>query len=289
VIVRAKNSQATIERALSLLREQTVACELIVVDSGSTDGTLAIARRLADRVIEIAPEAFAFGRALNIGAEQASAHVHAAISSHSFVERRDWLERALALYEREDVAATNGIAVLPDGGQPARGTFYQDRDTVVREPLKWGFTNHASTWRARVWQEFHFDERLEASEDREWAKRVLDAGWVIAYDPALVVPMSHRWRAGPLSYYRRIKKETRSFASFEPPPPYGLRDCLREWWSDYPADRHSPFAHRFLNYYRFAELAGRYAGARAGARQLAGRDSTTSVKPNPAQGEPPKT
>jgi glycosyltransferase involved in cell wall biosynthesis len=58
VIVRARDEQASIERALVSVRRQTVVAELIVVDSGSVDGTIAIASSLADRVIEMAPERF---------------------------------------------------------------------------------------------------------------------------------------------------------------------------------------------------------------------------------------
>jgi rhamnosyltransferase len=264
VIVRARNEQRTIERTLSLLRAQTAGPEIIVVDSGSTDGTVEIARRRCDLLIEIPPESFTFGYALNMGARAASAPVHGAISAHCFPDRADWLERSLAHYEREDVAATNGIEALPDGG-PVHGPFYQDRKTAVEDPY-WGFSNHASTWRASVWERFPFDEAIEACEDKEWARRVLGAGFVIAYDPALTVPLAHRWRSGPVGYYRRMKLETRALGTFANLPSFGLRDCLREWWSDLPEDRHSAFAHRFFNYYRFAALAGKYVGRRQVAR-----------------------
>src|SRR5207253_519729 len=108
VIVRARDAAETIERTLQSLRAQTVRAELLVVDSGSTDGTLEIAFRLADRVVQMPPEEFTFGRALNVGAHEAKGSIHFALSAHCFPERTDWIERSLAHYERADVAAPCG-------------------------------------------------------------------------------------------------------------------------------------------------------------------------------------
>src|SRR5262245_56898027 len=98
VILRAKNEIASIERCLRLVRDQTVDVELIVVDSGSTDGTLQVAETLADRVVRIAPQEFTFGGALNTGARVAQGDVHVALSAHCFAPDERWVERALVHY-----------------------------------------------------------------------------------------------------------------------------------------------------------------------------------------------
>lgn len=56
IVIPTKNSIRTIERCLASVREQTVACELIVVDNSSSDGTTDTARRLADVVLNKGPE-----------------------------------------------------------------------------------------------------------------------------------------------------------------------------------------------------------------------------------------
>jgi rhamnosyltransferase len=265
VIVRAKNEAATIERTLAQLRDQTVDVEVVVVDSGSTDGTLEIARRWCDQLIEIPSERFTFGRALNLGAEAASAPIHFAVSAHCKPERSDWIERSLLQYERPEVAATNGARYSPDQ-RPLSETFYQDATTARAHPL-WGFSNHAASWRAAVWREFPFDESMEACEDKEWSWRVLNAGWLVAYDPLLSVSSAHRERSGVRSYYRRIERETRELAAHDAFPAFGPRDAFGEWWSGHPDDsRYPPLVHR-VNYYRAAEIAGKYVGARRGRRK----------------------
>jgi rhamnosyltransferase len=267
VIVRAKDEEPAIERALRLVRAQTVDVELITVDSGSTDGTVEVARAYSDRVIEIPAEDFGFGYALNVGARSASAPVHFALSAHCFPERRDWIERSLAHYERQDVAGTAGLRHFDDG-RPIEEVHYQDAAHARRNPY-WGFSNHAASWRASVWEQFPFDETVEAAEDKEWALRVLEAGWVIAVDPALWVDYSHVWRSGVLSTYRREKRCARAIARFAGLSEYPLRKCLGEWWSEMPDDRHSPLLHR-LDYRRMAGLAGKYAGQRQAGRSAGG-------------------
>lgn len=259
VIVRSKNAVRTIERTLEALRGQTVRPEILVVDSGSVDGTLEVARRLADRVIQTPPEEFTFGRALNIGAREAGGAFHFALSSHCLPERADWIERSLAHYERADVAATCGARSFPDG-TAVESVFYQDLEHARAHP-QWGFSNHASSWRADVWSRFPFDEQIPAAEDREWSWRVLAAGFTIVFDPALWVDLSHRWKSAREAY-RRARLEWPALAVFAPLERYGLRELAHEWWADMPDTRHSPLFHR-LNYRRWAELAGKYEGLRA--------------------------
>ena len=259
MIVRAKDEGRTIERTLSLLRAQTVEPEIIVIDSGSRDRTLEIARRYCDRLIQIPAPSFTYGKALNIGAKAASAPVHFALSAHCFPQRPDWIERSLAHYERGEVAATNGIQTFPDG-RPVREPFYQDAAYARAHPF-WGLSNHASSWRASVWEELSFDEQIDYAEDREWSWRVLDAGWRVVFDPALWVDLSHSWRGGAHDLFNRKRREHRAVASFADLPPYSFRDCVREWWSERPDRRHSMLFHR-LSYRRWAGLLGTYVGRR---------------------------
>ncbi len=268
VIVRAKDEAKTIKRTLSSLRSQTVNPEIVVVDSGSRDGTLEIARHYCDLLIEIEQGEFSYGRALNIGARAASAPIHFALSAHCWPERDDWIERSLAHYERPEVAGTNGIETFADG-RPVTEPFYQDLAHARSDPF-WGFSNHASSWRASVWERFPFDEEIAYAEDREWSWRVLDAGWVIVFDPSLWVSIAHSWRGGARDYFHRQRRERAAIAGFAPVPDYGLDDLVEEWWRRLPADGHSKLFH-LLNYRRVAGLLGKYAGQRQAAGSGGGR------------------
>lgn len=260
VIVRVKNERELLERALVSLRGQTVGVQIVVVDSGSTDGGLEVARRFADELIEIPPEAFTFGHALNVGAAAAAGDVHFALSSHCRAERPDWVERSLAHYADERVAGTHGCRIQPDR-RPLVHVVLQDAEMARRHPY-WGFSNHASSWRAELWRRFPFDERMPACEDKAWAWKVLDEGWLIAVDPELDVAKDHRQLAGTRALYERSAREAQALARAHPMPPRPLTQALRTWWSDIPRDGvYPPLFHR-LNYYRAAEIAGRWVGER---------------------------
>jgi rhamnosyltransferase len=260
-IVRAKDKRDTIEATLRSVRDQTVPAELIVVDSGSTDGTRELAARYADRVIDIPAGQFSYGGALNTGAAAAAGEIHAALSAHCTLPRADWLEGALRHYDDPRIAATNGERQGPDG-EPLGAPLLQTSE-LARRHWGWGFSNHSSTWRAAVWRVFPFDERLVACEDKQWAFRVLEAGWRIAYDPELFVGGAHRKAAGVGEYFRRMRRESAAYATFAPVPELSVAQAARRWWR-VPPGGHSVRSR--LSVMRTAEVAAIYAGRRAGHR-----------------------
>jgi rhamnosyltransferase len=266
VIVRAKDEAEDIERCLLRVRAQTVPVELIVVDSGSTDGTLDIAARLADRVIEIDPAGFTFGGALNTGAAAATAPIHVAVSAHCFLERDDWVERALGHFGDPQVAGTFGIRTDMDGRTLSKPERISGPGPKTHP--YWGFTNHASAWRATTWQALPIDETLGACEDREWFWRALDAGWAFVADPALWVSVGHRREAGLRALFRRTRKEAAALSEITGRSDFGTATAVRAWWSDMPSGGRNPMVQR-LNYLRATELAGRWAGERAARRDAA--------------------
>jgi rhamnosyltransferase len=259
VIVRARDKADTIERTLRALRAQTAEPEIIVVDSGSRDASVRIARRFCDVLVETPPEQFSYGGALNRGARLASAPVHFALSAHCAPRDPDWIERSLAHYRNPRVAATAGGRRLPDG-TPLRAPFLQDAAHARRHPF-WGYSNHAASWRADVWREFQFDERLPAAEDREWSWRVLEAGWRIVVDPVLDIERRRGLSEGLLAWFRRRRREMVAHTMFEEHVSYDLRDLAREWWAGEPLDRRILLRRR-LSPGRTVGLAGKYVGAR---------------------------
>lgn len=242
VIVRTRNSASTLQATLAALAAQTVPTRVVIVDSGSTDGTLEIARRSAAEIVELDPATFSYGRALNAGiAAAATGEVVFAVSSHAVLSRRDWLERSLAYYADPAVVAVCGAGADADG-LPFTGVIRQDLKLARAHPF-WGLTNTAASWRTGSVRSHPFDEALQACEDKEWALRVLALGGVIVVDPLLAVDSSHRVQQGFAQYFRRVRREQSALLQIGAMSPRSAVDIGREWWAQ---GRHAPPGRRGL-------------------------------------------
>ena len=265
VVVRAKNKEETIERAMRGLREQTVEPEIILVDSGSTDRTVEIARPYCDQVISIPAEAFTYGRALNLGTQNARGQVVFALSAHCVPPSSKWVQVSLDAYADDNVAGTWGPPTRPDGC-PLMGPAKFNLSDVGTD-VTWGFSNHASSWRKQVWEQFPFDEQLIACEDKEWMWRILSAGFSLYADPHLVVASSHRRDAGLRSLYERVHRERLVLSGIRGYPRLTFPGLVRKWWSEFPDGSSRPNWQRRFSPWRAAELAGEYTGDLAGSRR----------------------
>ena len=108
VIIRCLNEECHLPKLLDSIARQTMKAEVIVVDSGSTDKTVEIARSRAARVIHIKPEDFSFGRALNFGARNTSGDVLVMASAHTYPVHDNWLELLTKPFEDSTVALVYG-------------------------------------------------------------------------------------------------------------------------------------------------------------------------------------
>jgi rhamnosyltransferase len=147
VAIPVRNGGALLERTLAAVGRQTVDHELLVCDSGSTDGSVAVARASGARVIEIDPREFNHGgtRNLLVG-ESTGAHV-ALLTQDSEPADERWLERLLGGFELEEGV---GIVYGPYIPRP-------DAPAAVRWELEAWFGSLAPDGRPRV-------ERLEEGE-----------------------------------------------------------------------------------------------------------------------------
>jgi rhamnosyltransferase len=261
VVIRAKNEAESIGRNLDLVASQTVEAERIVVDSGSTDDTVAIARDRGAKVLEIPAESFTYGYSLNVGCEQASAPLIVALSAHAFPTDDRWLERMVAAFEDERVACACGYEAGPEG-EELTGPRVQDTDDVLDHPL-WGYSNVAGGFRAELWRQRSFRPDMPGVEDKEWAWYWIQRGYVTIVDPALDVEHDHSDET-MAERYRRAHREWVGLGMFVDVPGYSVRELVREWWTQ-DGGRSSMLRAR-LSPTRAAELAGDFIGSRAAAR-----------------------
>ncbi len=196
-MIRAKNEARFIGETLAAIfnRPTLSPRQVVVVDSGSTDGTQAIVESFPTTLIQIAPEDFTYGYALNLGVANVDAEIVATLSAHSLPVGPEWLRNLVQPFSRARVAGVYGRQ-LP---RPNATLFERMgmRLTVVlsdsprlldRRPL---FSNANGAFRRSLWLEHPFDERIRGAEDIAWVRTMQEGGYLIAYEPSAVVYHSH--------------------------------------------------------------------------------------------------
>lgn len=218
VVIRALNEADHLPRLLDGLSRQTVQPDLIVVvDSGSTDGTAEIAEELGCKVVKIDPESFTFGRSLNHGFEFCEAEIVVVVSAHVYPTHEDYLENLLEpfvdskigmVYGRQVGDATSQYSeqLVLEGWFPGAGEAWQ------RHP----FANNAnSAVRRDVWLQYRFSETLSGLEDIHFAKRIQEMGWLLAYrsDAEVVHVHNESWWGIKVRYEREAAALRQIFPS----------------------------------------------------------------------------
>jgi glycosyltransferase involved in cell wall biosynthesis len=261
VVIRAKDEAPRIGATLERLAGQTIAdhAEVVVVDSGSTDGTSDIARQAGARVIGIEPESFSYGGALNVGCQDVRSPLVVALSAHAPPRDSGWLERVVAPFDDERVACACGYDKAPDGGRLTE-PLVQDAAHARAHPF-WGYSNSSGAFRSDLWREHAFREDMPGTEDKEWAWHWLKRGCLVVIDPSLATEHSHS-DEGPVKTFRRARNEWQGFSMYLDLPAYGVGDLARDWWAErdgYPSQWRAR-----LGPHRAMRLLGRWRGRQLG-------------------------
>lgn len=233
IVVRAYNEEKNIGRLLSGINQQTVKkeVEVILVDSGSTDDTVAIARAtqwyFPVQILHIQPEDFTFGYALNRGIEIAHHALIVIASAHVYPIYPDWLERLLMPFQDPQIGLVYG---KQRGNQTTRYSEHQifarwfPEQTHLRQAYP--FCNNANAAiRRSLWEIHPYDESLTGLEDLEWAKWAIEAGHSIAY--VSEAEIIHVHEDTPRGVYNRYRREAMAFKRLYPQEHFTLWDFWR--------------------------------------------------------------
>lgn len=196
VLIRAKNEAKDIGKTLSAIFSQTYkSYEVIIVDSGSTDRTLEIAREYPLRIYEIRPEDFTWGYALNYGFKRANGKYVVNLSAHALPLSDNWIETMIANFNDEKVAAVMSKNLPCPDCNPFDRRGLLKKYNMPRQEIKGGppyiFSNYSSVIRKSVWVRVPYDETLTYAEDHDWAIKIADLGYKIIYEPAAETYHSH--------------------------------------------------------------------------------------------------
>ena len=185
--------------------------EVVVVDSGSTDGTAELAARYGAALHRVLKANFNHGATRDLGISLSSGEYVALTVQDAVPLDERWLAAMVENLQKDPrVAAVYGRHVpKPDAGVMTRALVgnlavasLERREQEIQDPAKYlslppaqrrraaSFDNVSSCLRRSVWEEFPFGE-ADFAEDLRWGKKVVEAGYAIVYEPRSVVVHSH--------------------------------------------------------------------------------------------------
>lgn len=220
VIIPTFNEAKVIERCLQAVRAQSYPAghfDVTVVDNGSTDGTVEIASRYADRVLQVPRQPV--GALRNRGAEAAAAAAVLAFLDADCIPEPDWLAKGVASLAAEPCITGATYRVPEDADWLERAWFSQElagRRRVTHINAGNLFVNRADFAALRG-----FDETLVTGEDYEFAQRASRLTAIVADDSIGVVHLGN-------------PKTLRRFVSREIWHGLGALSSVRHDWRDKP-------------------------------------------------------
>ncbi|MEH3138887.1 MAG: glycosyltransferase family 2 protein [Mycobacterium kyogaense] len=222
-VIRAYNEADHIGRLLKGLQAQTVSLhEVILVDSGSTDDTVAIAESMGCKIVRIDKSEFSFGRALNRGCAAATGSILLFASAHVYPVYDTYLEHMVSGFQREGTAIVYGRQVGDE----------RTKFSEARVMLKWfpnesiwdqghPFSNNANAAVLKsLWESSPYDETLTGLEDLDFAQKAIMKGHKVAYVADAPVVHVHeeswsvtrnRYRREAIAYTRIVEDAEMSF------------------------------------------------------------------------------
>jgi rhamnosyltransferase len=197
--------------------------EIVVVDSGSKDGTLDAARHVGAKTIVIDRKSFNHGGTRNLGISESSGDPVALMTQDAMPENKNWLCTLVEAISNDPSTSGAYSRQIPHPNTPPwvlrqmenHGLFSDSpRIQELKEsssfhcmqPLEklalCTFDNVSSLVRRSAWEKHPFPEAPFA-EDLEWARDEILRGNKIIYQPKSRVIHSHR--RGPVHEYRRSR------------------------------------------------------------------------------------
>ena len=213
IAMLTRNAGPILPRLLrSVFTQQTQRrVEFLVVDSGSTDGSLELLRAHPIRVLQIPRTDFNWGKTRDFAYQEAQAPIIINLSQDAIPQEPTWLDNLVRPLEDPEVGVSCGTSV-PDPERhfmqfpwEKNGYFYftcEIAKFVERYGKGLSFANAAVP--RKVWERLRFYEQ-PTGEDFQFQQKLAEAGYRIAFTPDAPVLHHHDYTFRGL--FRRCRNE----------------------------------------------------------------------------------
>jgi len=230
IVIRTLNEDKHLDDLLTMIGNQETAgieIETVLIDSGSTDDTIAIAKRHGCRITTITKADFSFGRSLNRGCAFSTGDILIFVSGHCVPVDTKWVQNLCQPLLDGHASYSYGRQIGDDDSNYSeRRIFAKYFPAQSAIPQEGFFCNNANSALLRsVWEEQPFDEQLTGLEDMELAKRLVSRGHKIAY--VAEAPVFHHHQEDWPQVRRRFEREALALQSIMPEVHLSRLDVLR--------------------------------------------------------------
>ena len=291
IIMRSFNEAWALGNTLAALKAQSFTdWELIVIDSGSTDGSPDMIRAANPaHFIQIASSEYNPSRVMNHGMRLARAELCIFLNADATPQGPEWLRPLVEALSKPNVAAVFGQQVPRPDCEMVFASDYDRCFGPARESAKWEhfFSMVSSGIHKSVWARRGFREDLQYAEDDEYTRWCRAEGHLVQYVPTSIALHSHNYT--PEQAWKRSFGDARAIGRAWPASRSiawsALHTVILGWLSDVRHDaRYAlrvrrvgelPHAMRI----RWMQRTGKLAGFRAGyAETHTTRESATNPK-----------
>jgi rhamnosyltransferase len=184
IVIRTLNEGKNLEKVFQGIHNQNYKdWEIVLVDSGSTDRTLDLAKQYGARIFHIPSKEFTFGRSLNQGCSEALGEYLVFVSGHVWPVTNNWLRNLVEPFQELSVAMVYGRQRGTDDSRLSelhdlQRQFGSVTQILVDEPKG---NNGNAAIRKSLWLNQPFDESLPGLEDVDWARKAERNGHRVYY------------------------------------------------------------------------------------------------------------
>ena len=186
--------------------------EIIVVDSGSTDGAIEFAISLGVKVVHIDSSKFSYPKVLNQGIKSTSGDIIIRLSGDVIPVQKDFLKELTMQFKDTSIGATFGRYVISgDEGKVYPGAWSEKRFPKISKIIETSpsllFYKRILFWfrfremrdlaggccavRRNIWEKRKFNENVIEGEDAEYAVYLHHVGYKIGYSHDAIVLHEH--------------------------------------------------------------------------------------------------